>query len=85
MKPWGEEDIIWVEQREERKRGHIIQIGDIESMAYLLELEADKVWLMNNRIDLSMWNQLYIYNMKALVWKLKINQVRKKVLVRGRH
>lgn len=85
MRPWGEEDIIWVEQREEQKRGHIIQIGDIESMAYLLELEADKVWLMNNRIDLSMWNQLYIYNMKALVWKLKINQVRKKVLVRGRH
>ena len=37
----------------------MIQMGDIESMVYTLVLEADKVWLVNNRIDLIRWNELY--------------------------
>lgn len=48
-----------VEKREEGKGLHIIRIADIKCMAHLLELEADKVWLVNNRIDFTTWNELY--------------------------
>ena len=51
--PWGEERMTRVKRREEGKGLHMIRIGDIEGMAHLPELEANKVWLVNNRIDLA--------------------------------
>ena len=51
--------MIQVEQRKKGKGLHMIRIADIEGIAHLLEMEADKVWLVNNRIDLTTWNELY--------------------------
>ena len=58
-KPCGEEGMIRVEYREGREMMHIVRIGDIEGMAHLIPLEAGRVWLVNNRIDLTTWNELY--------------------------
>lgn len=55
----GGKDMIRVEQREEGKGLQVIWISDMEGMAHLLELEADKMWLVNNKIDLTTWNVLY--------------------------
>ena len=38
---------------------HIIRVKDIEGLAHLIPLEAVRVWLVNNRIDLTTWNELY--------------------------
>jgi len=58
-RPWGEEGMIRVEQREDGNSMHVIRIGDIEGMAHLIPLETGKIWLVNNRIDFSTWNELY--------------------------
>jgi len=58
-RPWGEEGMILVEQREDENSMHVIRIGDIEGIAHLIPLETGKIWLVNNRIDFSTWNELY--------------------------
>ena len=55
-KPCGEEGMIRVEQG---KGLHIVRIGDIEGRVHLIPLEAGRIWLVNNRIDLTSWNELY--------------------------
>jgi len=51
--------MIRVEQREDGNSMHVIRIRDIEGMAHLTPLETGKIWLVNNRIDFSTWNELY--------------------------
>ena len=58
-KLWGEEGMIHVECTEENQGFHIIRVKDIEGLAHLIPLEAGRVWLVNNRIDLTTWNELY--------------------------
>jgi len=41
------------------KRTHMVRIADIEGMAHVIPLEKGKLWLVNNRIDLITWNELY--------------------------
>ena len=58
-KPGGEEGMIPVKWREDNRNVVVVQIGQIEGVAYLIALEPSKVWLGNNRIDLMTWNELY--------------------------
>ena len=58
-KPSGEESMIRVELREEAKELYIVRVRDIEEMAYLIPVDGGRVWLVNNRIDLTTWNELY--------------------------
>ena len=51
-KPSGEEEMIWMEWREDDKNVCIVGIKEVEGMAHLIPLELGKVWLVNNRIDL---------------------------------
>ena len=50
--------MIRVESRGEGEGFHIIHIGDMEGMAHLIPIGTG-VWLVNNRIDFSTWNELY--------------------------
>ena len=43
----------------EKQGFHIIRVKDIEGLAHLIPLEVGRVWLVNNRIDLTTWNELY--------------------------
>ena len=52
-KPCRKEGMIRVEYREGREIMHIVRIGDIEGMTHLIPLYARRVWLVNNRIDLT--------------------------------
>jgi len=38
---------------------HFIKISDMDGTRHLIPLKIDKVWLVNNRIDLNTWNELY--------------------------
>jgi hypothetical protein len=58
-KPWGEEGMIRVERREEGKDMYMVRTKDIEGIAHLVAMDADGVWLVNNRIDFTTWNELY--------------------------
>ena len=58
-KPWGEESMIRLECTGENQGFYIIRVKDIEGLAHLIPLEAGRVWLVNNRIDLTTWNDLY--------------------------
>ena len=58
-KPCGKEGMVHIECRSARRRIHIVRIADIEGMAYLIGVKQDSVWLVNNRIDLNTWNEVY--------------------------
>jgi len=58
-KPRGDEGMVRMECRNTGKELRIVQIGDIEGMAHLIGVKRDRVWLVNNRIDLNTWNELY--------------------------
>ena len=51
--------MIRIECTGENQGFHIIRVKDIEGLAHLIPLEAVRVWLVNNRIDLTTWNELY--------------------------
>ena len=57
-KPHGEEGMLQVRVRAGRA-DHVVRIADIEGIAHLIPLESQKVWLVNNRIDLNTWNDLF--------------------------
>ncbi|KAF8459684.1 hypothetical protein BDZ91DRAFT_785668 [Kalaharituber pfeilii] len=60
--PWlgaGEEGIVRVENRGEDKSDRVVNVSDIEGIAHLIELEPGRCWIVNSRIDLTTWNQLY--------------------------
>jgi len=56
---WKEEGMIQVAQRADGNSMYVIRIADIERMTHLILLETEKVWLVNNRIDFRIWNELY--------------------------
>ena len=58
-KPWGEEGMIHVQCTWENQGFHIRRVKNIAGLAHLILLEAGRVWLVNNRIDLATWNELY--------------------------
>ena len=58
-KPWGEESMIRMECAGENQGFHIIRVKDIEELTHQIPLEVGRVWLVNNRIDLTTWNELY--------------------------
>ena len=39
--------------------GMVVSIAKIEGMAHLIPLEPRESWLVNNRIDLETWNEIY--------------------------
>ena len=51
--------MIWVECREEGNDMYMVQTKDIEGIVHLVAMDADGVWLVNNRIDFTTWNELY--------------------------
>ena len=38
---------------------HVISIRDIEGMAHLIPIDIEKLYLMNNQIDMHTWNDIY--------------------------
>jgi len=58
-RPHGEEGMIRMEQRDGNEGMHMVRVSDIEGMAHLIPVETDRVWLVNNRIDFTTWNELY--------------------------
>jgi len=58
-RPHSEEGMIGMEWIDGERGVHFIRISDMEGMAHLIPLEKDNVWLVNNRIDFNMWNELY--------------------------
>ena len=38
---------------------HVVRIADIEGMAHLIPWEPGVRWLVNNRIDLQTWDDMY--------------------------
>jgi len=59
QRPHSEEEMIWMEWIDGKRGVHFIRISDMEGMAHLIPFEKDKVWLVNNRIDFNIWNELY--------------------------
>ena len=51
--------MIRMERCEEGKRTHVVRIADIAGMAHVIPLKKRKLWLVNTRIDLITWNDLY--------------------------
>jgi len=39
--------------------GTVVRIGQLEGIAHLIPLEPNESWLVNNRIDLEIWNTMY--------------------------
>jgi len=37
----------------------VVRIAQVEGMAHLIPLEPGESWLVNNRIDLQSWNNIY--------------------------
>jgi len=58
-RPYSEEGIIHTELMDGEKGFHFIRIANIEGMAHLIPLDKDRLWLVNNRIDFNIWNELY--------------------------
>ena len=58
-RPWGEEGMVRVEKKEDGYGMHIIRMGDIEGMAHVIPIDPGRLWLVNNRLDFSTWNELY--------------------------
>ena len=50
--------LVTVQQREEAREFTIVDIGTILGLAYLIP-EADRRWLVNSRIDLRTFNEIY--------------------------
>ena len=50
--------LVTVQQRENAREFTIVDIGTILGLAHLI-LEADRHWLVNNRIDLTTFNEIY--------------------------
>jgi len=40
-------------------KNHVVCIGDIEGMAYLITINLDNLYLVNNRIDVHTWNEIH--------------------------
>jgi len=59
QRPDSEEGMIRMELMGGEWGFYIIRIADIEGMAHLIPVEENKLWLVNNRIDFNMWNELY--------------------------
>ena len=57
--PGGEEGMIRVKWREDNRDVMVVQIGQIEGLAHIIARELGKVWLVNKRIYLMTWYQLY--------------------------
>ena len=49
---------VTVQQREKARVFTIVDIGTILGLAYLIP-EADRRWLVNSRIDLRTFNEIY--------------------------
>ena len=49
---------VTVQQREDAREFTIVDIGTILGLAHLIP-EADRRWLVNNRIDLRTYNEIY--------------------------
>ena len=58
-KPGGEEGMIRVQWPEDNSNVVVVQIEQLEGVALLIALEPSKGWLVNQRIDLMTWNELY--------------------------
>ena len=43
----------------ERAKNLVVRASDIGGMVDLIPVEKDRLWLVNNRIDLHSWNLLY--------------------------
>ena len=50
--------LVTVQQREDARDFTIVDVGTILGLAYLIP-EADRRWLVNNRIDLRTFNEIY--------------------------
>ena len=50
--------LVTVQQREDSREFPIVDIGTILGLAHLIP-EADRRWLVNNRIDLRTFNEIY--------------------------
>ena len=50
--------LVTVQQREDAREFTIVDIGTILGLAHLIP-EADRRWLVNNRIDLRTFNEIY--------------------------
>ena len=42
-----------------RRAGVIIPIANIEEIAYRIPLQPEHSWLLNDRINIEIWNMLY--------------------------
>jgi len=40
-------------------RNHIVGVADIEGIAHLLPVNPEKLYLVNNPIDVHTWNDIY--------------------------
>jgi len=58
-KPGGEEGLVRMEGGNAGRRLNVVRIADVEGMAHLIGGKQDSVWLVNNRIDVNTWNELY--------------------------
>jgi len=58
-RPHSVEGMIRMELMDWERGFHVIRIADIEGIAHVKPLDKNQVWLVNNRIDLNTWNELY--------------------------
>jgi len=54
--PDGSEGMIWVGKP---MKSHVIRLVDIEGMAYLVIVNPEELYLVNNRIDVHTWNDIH--------------------------
>jgi len=55
----GEEAMVPIERGKAGRRLNVVQIAAVEGMAHLIGVKQDSIWLINNRIDLNTWNEVY--------------------------
>ena len=51
--------MIRVEHGEEGKDMYMVRTTNIKGIAHLVAMDGNGVWLVNNRIDFTTWNELY--------------------------
>jgi len=40
-------------------KSHVIRVADIEGIAHLVIVNPEELYLVNNRIDVYMWNDIH--------------------------
>ena len=56
--PHGPESMSYVESRPKGEGEIVVGIRNIEAAVHLVPFEPDRKWIVNNRVDYHVWNEM---------------------------